>query len=51
MVSDIFMPGPINTDRIGFFFGAGSSIEFGIHSMKQMTSSFAGEIRKRQDMK
>jgi SIR2-like domain len=38
---------PINPDTIGFFFGAGASIEFGIPSMKQMTKSFAEKIRSR----
>jgi NAD-dependent SIR2 family protein deacetylase len=33
-----------NADRIGFFFGAGASIEFGIPSMKQMTATFAKDI-------
>jgi hypothetical protein len=35
----------INPLRIGFFFGAGASIEFGIPSMKQMTVNFARKIR------
>lgn len=37
-------PGWKNPDTIGFFFGAGASIEFGIPSMKQMTSSFSTKI-------
>jgi hypothetical protein len=30
----------IDGDKIGFFFGAGASIEFGIPSMKQITTNF-----------
>jgi SIR2-like domain len=37
----------IDADRIGFFFGAGASIEFGIPSMKQMTTAFANKIRNK----
>lgn len=39
-------PGWKNPDSIGFFFGAGASIEFGIPSMKQMTGSFAARVRE-----
>jgi hypothetical protein len=35
---------PVDTEKIGFFFGAGASIEFGIPSMKQITTNFANEI-------
>jgi NAD-dependent SIR2 family protein deacetylase len=38
---------PINPDRIGFFFGAGASIEFGIPSMKKMTTTFPAKIRNK----
>ena len=34
----------INGKRIGFFFGAGASIEFGIPSMKKITDCFHSEI-------
>ncbi len=37
-------PGWKNPEAIGFFFGAGASIEFGIPSMKEMTTSFATRI-------
>jgi NAD-dependent SIR2 family protein deacetylase len=37
----------IDANRICFFFGAGSSIEFGIPSMRHMTSSFADDLRKK----
>lgn len=43
--------GSINADRIGFFFGAGSSIEFGIPSMKQMTTTFAKKMRSKVGQK
>jgi NAD-dependent SIR2 family protein deacetylase len=33
-------------DAIGFFFGAGASIEFGIPSMKQLTDSFSEKIQQ-----
>ena len=36
---------PVDARRIGFFLGAGASIEFGIPSMKRMTTSFARKIR------
>ncbi len=36
----------VNADKIGFFFGADAYIEFGIPSMKQMTSSFSRKINK-----
>ena len=36
---------PVDARSIGFFLGAGASIEFGIPSMKSMTTSFAEEIR------
>jgi hypothetical protein len=39
-----------NPDAIGFFFGAGASIEFGIPSMKEMTSSFATKIRENDSL-
>jgi hypothetical protein len=39
------VPGWKNPDAIGFFFGAGASIEFGIPSMTEMTRSFAAKIR------
>jgi hypothetical protein len=32
---------------MGFFFGAGASIEFGIPSLAQITSSFAIEIGRK----
>ena len=38
---------PIDKDRIGFFLGAGASIEFGIPSMKKMTATFAKKIRSK----
>jgi hypothetical protein len=38
----------IITSRIGFFFGAGSSIELEIPSMKQMTTSFAKKMRSKE---
>ncbi|MGH9926226.1 MAG: hypothetical protein ACREAS_04975, partial [Nitrososphaera sp.] len=41
------VPGWKNPDAIGFFFGAGASIEFGIPSMKKMTTSFATKIRNK----
>ena len=34
----------VHPDRIGYFFGAGASVEFGIPSMKKITSDFASEI-------
>jgi hypothetical protein len=37
----------VSGDEIGFFFGAGASIEFGISSMKQMTKGFAKEIKNK----
>jgi hypothetical protein len=42
---------PINPDRIGFFFGAGASMEFGIPSMKEMTRVFIKELRKKEEKK
>lgn len=36
----------INPNHIGFFFGAGASIEFGIPSMKQLTESFAQTLQQ-----
>ena len=35
----------IDTTRIGFFIGAGASSEFGIPSMKKMTTTFAEKIQ------
>jgi SIR2-like domain len=43
-------PGWKNPDAIGFLFGAGASIEFGIPSMKQLTKSFANKIQKKNPM-
>jgi hypothetical protein len=40
---------PINADRIGFFFGAGASMEFGIPSMKEMTRVFIQELRMKEE--
>ena len=40
---------PINADRIGFFFGAGASMEFGIPSMKEMTKAFIEELRMKEE--
>jgi hypothetical protein len=37
---------PVDADKIDFFFGADASIEFGIPSMKQMTSIFSRKINK-----
>jgi hypothetical protein len=37
----------IDACRICFFFGAGASIEFGIPSMKKMTSTFADELKEK----
>jgi hypothetical protein len=37
----------IDASRICFFFGAGASIKFGIPSMKEMTSTFANELREK----
>ena len=36
----------IDGDRIGFFFGAGTSIEFGIPSMRQITLTFDEKINR-----
>ena len=33
--------------RIGFFFGAGASAEFGIPSMKRITSTFSTKINRK----
>jgi predicted CopG family antitoxin len=35
---------------IGFFFGAGASIEFGIPSMKQLTDSFSERIQQNKSL-
>jgi hypothetical protein len=43
-------PGWKNPDAIGFLFGAGASIEFGIPSMKQLTKSFAVKIQNKNSM-
>jgi hypothetical protein len=37
-------------DAIGFFFGAGASIEFGIPSMKQLTDSFSEKIQQNKSL-
>jgi hypothetical protein len=37
----------VDASRMGFFFGAGASIEFGIPSMKSMTTTFAEKIRNK----
>jgi hypothetical protein len=39
----------MDADTIGFFFGAGASIEFGIPSMKQMTRDFAKQITSKEE--
>ncbi len=44
MNDDTLKSKPINADRIGFFFGAGASMEFGIPSMKEMTRVFKQEL-------
>jgi NAD-dependent SIR2 family protein deacetylase len=38
----------IDTNRIGFFVGAGASMEFGIPSMKKMTTTFAAKLYERE---
>ena len=48
MAANVSKSGPINTDKIGFFFGAGSSVEIGIPSMKQMTLDFGNQIRRKE---
>lgn len=42
---------PINADRIGFFFGAGASMEFGIPSMTEMTRAFSKKLKEKQEDK
>jgi hypothetical protein len=42
MASSHFIP----SDKIGFFFGAGASVEFGVPTMKQMTEEYAEQISK-----
>jgi SIR2-like protein len=39
----------VDTNRIGFFIGAGASIEFGIPSMTQMTTTFEAKISKKPE--
>ena len=52
MVSNLSNSRLIDADKIGFFFGAGASIEFGIPSVKQITTNFANEIiNKESDSK
>jgi len=36
----------IDGNRLGFFFGAGASVEFGIPSMKNITELFKSKINK-----
>ncbi|MGB6531822.1 MAG: hypothetical protein WBF33_27250 [Candidatus Nitrosopolaris sp.] len=41
----------ISSDRIGFFFGAGASIEFGMPSMIGMATSFTDELSRKGQKK
>lgn len=39
-------PNYVHPHRIGFFFGAGASVEFGIPSMRKITSTFSAKINE-----